>query len=83
MVARYSPVASWMYFSQLDGLDDVDGVYTLGWRLTDEQTDPWTSRFNQFKINHSLDQKKYLRIRLVGPASGVFSIFFHPVFASL
>jgi hypothetical protein len=52
MVARYSPVARWMHFPNLDGMDGVDGVYAVGWRLTDVATDPWTSRFNEFKANH-------------------------------
>jgi hypothetical protein len=50
MVARCTPIASWMYFSHLDGLTDVAGVYTLAWRLLDVADDPWTARITRFKF---------------------------------
>ena len=38
-----------MHFANLDGGADLDGAYTIGYRITDDGTDPWTARFNRFK----------------------------------
>jgi hypothetical protein len=43
------PCADWMHFRHLDGGADVDGAYTIGYRITDDGADPWTARFNRFK----------------------------------
>ena len=40
----------WMHFCHLDGASaDLDGAYTIGYRITDDGADPWTSKFNRFK----------------------------------
>jgi hypothetical protein len=39
----------WMHFSHLDGGCDLDGAYTIGYRITDDAGDSWTARFNRFK----------------------------------
>jgi hypothetical protein len=36
-------------FRYLDGGADLDGAYTIGYRITDDGADPWTARFNRFK----------------------------------
>jgi hypothetical protein len=38
-----------MHFPYLDGGADFDGAYTIGYRITDDAADPWTTRFNRFK----------------------------------
>lgn len=39
-----------MHFPHLDGAGaDLDGAYTIGYRITDDGADPWTARFNRFK----------------------------------
>lgn len=39
-----------MHFAHLDGAGaDLDGAYTIGYRITDDGADPWTARFNRFK----------------------------------
>lgn len=41
-------------FETLDALDGVDHVTTLGWRLIDD-SDPWTRRFNRFKVDRATE----------------------------
>jgi hypothetical protein len=38
-----------MHFRHLDGGADLDGAYTMGYRITDDGADPWTAKFNRFK----------------------------------
>lgn len=48
-MAGWVPCGEWMHFPLLDGGADLDGAYTIGYRITDDAADPWTSRFNRFK----------------------------------
>jgi len=50
---RWMPCADWMHFRHLDGGADVDGAYTIGYRITDDGADPWTARFNRFKAKEA------------------------------
>jgi hypothetical protein len=46
----WTACGDWMHFRHLDGGDDLDGAYTIGYRITDDDgADPWTARFNRFK----------------------------------
>src|SRR5258708_32246986 len=41
---------NWMHYNHLDGGNDLDGAYVIGYRITDDDgTDQWTTRFNRFK----------------------------------
>jgi hypothetical protein len=40
-----------MYFPYVDAFRE-DGILTIGWRFTDDGTDPWTARFNQAKYGN-------------------------------
>lgn len=49
-MAGWQALGEWMYFPHLDGAAaDLDGAYTIGYRITDDGADPWTARFNRFK----------------------------------
>src|SRR5947207_194955 len=49
-MAGWITCGEWMYFPHLDGAGaDLDGAYTIGYRITDDAADPWTMRFNRFK----------------------------------
>lgn len=50
MVRLPEHLHGWMYFSSLDGLHEIAGVFTLAWRFKDETSDPWTKRLNSFKF---------------------------------
>ena len=39
----------WMQFEYLDENLGLTSAYTIGYRFTDDSTDPWTTRFNKFK----------------------------------
>src|SRR5258708_39566884 len=44
---------NWMHYNHLDGGNDLDGAYVIGYRITDDDgTDQWTTRFNRFKAKH-------------------------------
>lgn len=45
----WTPCGDWMHFRHLDGGADLDGAYTIGYRITDDGADSWTARFNRFK----------------------------------
>jgi len=45
----WTPCGDWMYFPHLDGGANADGAYTIGYRITDDGSDPWTARFHRFK----------------------------------
>ena len=45
----WTACGEWMHFPHLDGGADLDGAYTIGYRITDDAADPWTTRFNRFK----------------------------------
>lgn len=45
----WSPVADWMAFSRLDDGDGITGAFTLAYKITDDSSELWTSRFNRFK----------------------------------
>jgi hypothetical protein len=39
-----------MHFPHLDGAGaDLDGAFTIGYRIADDGGDQWTARFNRFK----------------------------------
>ena len=49
-MAGWRALGEWMHFPHLDGAGaDLDGAYTIGYRITDDGADPWTARFNRFK----------------------------------
>lgn len=49
-MAGWRALGEWMHFPHLDGAgSDLDGAYTIGYRITDDGADPWTARFNRFK----------------------------------
>ena len=45
----WNACGKWMHHSHLDGGNDLDGAYTIGYRITDDGADAWTARFNRFK----------------------------------
>lgn len=46
----WTAFGEWMHFPHLDGAGaDLDGAYSIGYRITDDGADPWTMRFNRFK----------------------------------
>lgn len=46
----WTACGNWMHYGHLDGGNDLDGAYAIGYRITDDDgTDPWTARFNRFK----------------------------------
>ena len=49
----WTPCVEWMHFRHLDGGGDLDGAYTVGYRITDDGADPWTARFNRFKAKEA------------------------------
>src|ERR1700759_2526618 len=49
-MAGWIACGEWMHFPHLDGAGaDLDGAYAIGYRITDDGADPWTTRFNRFK----------------------------------
>jgi len=48
-MADFNVKAGWMEFRWLTVSTGLTATYTLGWRITDNGADPWTSRFNRFK----------------------------------
>ena len=46
---RWNPYHGWMAFEDLDEDYGLTRAFTIGYRLTDDQADPWTRRFNGFK----------------------------------
>ncbi len=49
-MAGWTALGEWMHFPHLDGGGaDLDGAFTIGYRITDDSTDAWTTRFNRFK----------------------------------
>jgi hypothetical protein len=45
----WTACGEWKHFANLDGGAELDGAYTIGYRITDDGADPWTARFNRFK----------------------------------
>ena len=45
----WNPYHGWMAFERLDEGHGLTRAFTIGYRLTDDRTDPWTRRFNGFK----------------------------------
>lgn len=48
-MADFNVKAGWMEFPWLTASAGLTATYTLAWRITDNSTETWTSRFNRFK----------------------------------
>ena len=48
----------WMAFNELDENYGLTQAFTIGYRLTDDQYDPWTARFNAFKNGNRLARRR-------------------------
>lgn len=49
----WTQFGDWMHFRHLDGGDGLEGAFTVGYRITDDGSDPWTIRFNRFKAKNA------------------------------
>jgi hypothetical protein len=53
-MAGWTPLGDWMHFRHLDGGGaDLDGAFTIGYRITDDGSETWTGRFNRFKAKNA------------------------------
>lgn len=50
----WTPIAGWMGFPYLSQSQGISHTYALGYRLTDNSQEPWTERFNRFKLNQKI-----------------------------
>ena len=48
-VQNWQPVGRLMYFPRLDSSGTSLPVYTVGWRITDDDSEQWSQRFLRFK----------------------------------
>ena len=48
---QWQPCAGWMAFPYLTRCAGITRSFTLGYRITDNSSEPWTQRFNRFKEN--------------------------------
>lgn len=52
-MAGWTPLGNWMHFRYLDGGNaELEGAFTVGYRITDDGGDTWTTRFNRFKAKN-------------------------------
>lgn len=51
-MGQWDEFHGWMKFRYLDEDEGLTCAFTIGYRLTDVGTDPWTRRFNRFKEKH-------------------------------
>jgi hypothetical protein len=42
-------LGDWMHFRHLDGGDDLDGAFTIAYKITDDGAETWSNRFARFK----------------------------------
>jgi hypothetical protein len=50
-VIMWQPCAGWMAFPHLTRCAGITRSFTIGYRITDNSSEPWTQRFNRFKEN--------------------------------
>jgi hypothetical protein len=49
----WTPFGDWMHFRYLDGGNaNLEGAFTVGYRITDDAGEAWTTRFNRFKAKN-------------------------------
>jgi hypothetical protein len=65
-MALFKSCEGWMKFPYLDVNEGLEASFTLGWKMTDNDADPWSARFVRFK--RAEDMALYGAAKMVGGA---------------